>query len=103
MPSQVTLNDGSMVEMQDLVVPAAKIHNFVQINKEAYFEDHSLDWALDEILTRGMAEITRQIKTAKKTAENKAAGSLLKEFNMTPAQAKALLLELAKQTVAAAK
>jgi len=53
---------------------------------------------LDEIISRGIAEITRQVKTAKKVAVDKASGSLLKEFNLSPADAKKLLLDmLAKQ------
>jgi hypothetical protein len=87
-----------MVQVPDLAVPTNRIYNFVQQYRKDYFEDHSLDWCLDEIISRGIAEITRQVKTAKKVAVDKAAGSLLKEFNMTPAEAKRTLLEmLAKQ------
>lgn len=78
---------GQIVVQPDLTVPAERIYNFVERNRKKYFEDHSLDWCLDEILTRGMAEITRQIKTSDVRAEQKAAGLVLKEFNMTPKQA----------------
>jgi hypothetical protein len=94
--SPVSNNEGRIEQVPDLNVPASRIYGFVQLHKD-YFEDHSLDWSLDEILTRGMAEITRQVKTQVKAAENRAAGSLLKEFNMTPVQAKQLLIELARQ------
>lgn len=92
--SPVATNDGKVLQVVDLNVPANRIHGFVEMNRKDYFEDHSLDWALDEILTRGMAEITRQIKTAKVNAQNKAAGAIVKEFNMTPAEAKAAIKEL---------
>src|SRR6266404_2766510 len=89
---------GKVVQVPDLAVPTNRIYNFVAQYRKDYFEDHSLDWCLDEIISRGIAEITRQVKTAKKVAVDKAAGSLLKEFNMTPAEAKKLLLDmLAKQ------
>jgi hypothetical protein len=91
--SPVATNDGKVVQVADLVVNANRIYGFVQRYKAEYFEDHGLDWCLDEILTRGMAEITRQVKTARERAKEKAAGSLLKEFNMTPAEAKKKLLE----------
>lgn len=82
----------------DLAVPTNRILGFVTAYRKDYFEDHSLDWCLDEILTRGIAEITRQVKTAKKVALDKASGSLLKEFNMSPKQAEAFIRDmLAKQ------
>jgi hypothetical protein len=87
----------------DLNVPVNRIYNFVEANRKAYFEEHSLDWCLDEIISRGIAEITRQVKTAVKARENKAAGSLLKEFNLSPADAKKLLLELAAAKASQAK
>jgi hypothetical protein len=89
---------GKVVQVPDLTVPVNRIYNFVESYRRDYFEDHSLDWCLDEILTRGIAEITRQVKTAKKVALDKASGSLLKEFNMTPKQAEAFIKDmLAKQ------
>ncbi len=96
--SAVASNTGRIVEVPDLRVPTSRVYNFVELYRRDYFEDHSLDWALDQIITRGMAEITRQVKTAKKVAVDKASGSLLKEFNLSPADAKKLLLDmLAKQ------
>lgn len=96
--SAVASNAGRIVEVPDLRVPTSRVYNFVELYRRDYFEDHSLDWALNQIITRGMAEITRQVKTAKKVAVDKASGSLLKEFNLSPADAKKLLLEmLAKQ------
>ena len=89
---------GKVVQVPDLNVPTNRIYNFVAQYRKDYFEDHSLDWCLDEIITRGIAEITRQVKTAKKVAIDKASGALLKEFNLSPAQAQKILLEmLAKQ------
>lgn len=89
--SAVASNAGRIVEVPDLHVPTSRVYNFVEMYRKDYFEDHSLDWALDQIITRGMAEITRQVKTAKKVAVDKASGSLLKEFNLSPADAKKLL------------
>ena len=96
--SPVATNDGKVVQVPDLAVPSNRIAGFVAMYRKEYFEDHSLDWALDQILSRGMAEITRQVKTARERAKEKAAGSLLKEFNLSAKDAKVLLLEmLAKQ------
>jgi|SRR6266850_1926420 len=92
--SAVASNNGRIVEVPNLGVPTNRIYNFVEMYRKDYFEDHSLDWALDQIITRGMAEITRQVKTAKKVAVDKASGSLLKEFNLSPADAKKLLLAM---------
>jgi hypothetical protein len=101
--SAVATSTGKVEEVPHLQVPTNRIFNFVEANRKAYFEDHSLDWSLDEIISRGIAEITRQIKTAEKTAKDKAAGAMMKELNLTPAQAKDLLLAFAKQQAEAAK
>lgn len=85
--SPVANDKGTIVQVPDLAVPTNRIFNFVERYRKQYFEDHSLDWCLDEIITRGMAEITRQVKTANVRAEQKAAGDLLKEYGMTPKQA----------------
>ena len=100
--SPVATSQGKVEVVPDLQVPANRIYNFVEQMREAYFEQHSLDWALDEIITRGIAEITRQVKTAKKTAESKAAGTVLREYNMTPEQAKAFI-EQARKLMAEAQ
>lgn len=96
-------NAGTVVQVPDLVVPSNRIYGFVTRYRKEYFEDHSLEWCLDEILNRGMAEITRQVKTADTRAKDKAAGTLLKEFNMSPAQAKAALLDMLRAQAEAAK
>lgn len=97
-------NKGTIVVQPDLTVPAQRIYNFVERNRKAYFEEHSLDWCLDEIITRGIAEITRQIKTSNVRAEQKAAGDLLKGYNLTPKQAAEFLrAALAKQAADAAE
>lgn len=92
--SAVATSEGKVLQVPDLTVPTNRIYNFVATMRKEYFEDHSLDWCLDEIITRGMAEITRQVKTARERAKEKAAGSLLKEFNLSPSDAKKLLLKM---------
>ena len=100
--SAVATNAGTLVVLPDLAVSAARINNFVERYRKEYFEDHSLEWALDQILDRGMAEITRQVKTARERARQKSAGDLIKEFNLTPQQAKEFLRQaLAKQAAEA--
>ena len=100
--SQVAKNDGSLETVADLTVRADRFNNFVELHRKDYFEDHSLEWCLDAIITRGIAEIERQVKTAEKAALNRAAGTLQKEFNMTPEQAKeAFKLFLANQRASA--
>lgn len=99
--SGVATNAGTIIQVPDLVVPANRIANFVERYRTDYFEDHGLEWCLDEIISRGLAEIKRQVKTAKKTAENRAFGELGRKFNMTPAQAQAFLLKaIAEQRAA---
>jgi hypothetical protein len=95
--SPVATDAGKVVQVPDLAVPSNRIYGFVSRYRKEYFEDHSLEWCLDEILNRGMAEIIRQVKTAQKSRENKAAGSLLKEFNLSPAEAKAIMLKMMEQ------
>ena len=84
--SLVVKSDGTKVQMPDLVVAANRIYNFVEGNRTAYFEQHSLEWALDEIISRGIAEIKRAIKTGVKREADAAAGKALKALNMTPEQ-----------------
>ena len=96
--SQVTTNDGKLIEVADLVLQADYIYNFVQLHKgdgKHFPSDWGLDRAFRNILDRGMAEITRTEKTKVKVAKDKAAGSLLKELNLSPADAKRMLAELA--------
>jgi hypothetical protein len=101
--SGVATNEGKVVQVPDLTVAASRIYNFVTQYRKEYFEDHSLDWCLDEIVTRGCAEITRQVKTARERAKEKAAGSLLKEFNLSAKDAKDLLLKMLAEQRAAAQ
>ena len=97
-------NDGETHEVAPLAVDTKRISNFVEAYRKEYFEQHSLDWCLDTIIERGIAEIKRTVKTQQKTAENKVAGNLLKELGMTPAQARVkLLAALAEQRIAAVK
>jgi hypothetical protein len=83
-----------IVQLPELSVPANRIYNFVEMYRKAYFEDHSLDWALDEIITRGMAEIKRTVKNQVKTAENRAAGTVLRTFGMTPDEAQRFIAHM---------
>ena len=93
--SQVTTNDGKLVEIADLNLPADYIYNFVTLYTSEYFEsDWSLDRSFRAIVDRGMAEIKRQVKTSRKTAENKAAGTVLKEFGMTAEEAKRFIVHM---------
>ncbi len=101
--SVVATAQGKAKEVPDLNVPANRIYNFVERFRKEYFEDHSLDWSLDQIIARGMAEIERQVKTARERAKQKAAGDLLKEFNLTPAEAKRTLLDMLRQQAENAK
>ena len=87
-------SDGEKVMLPDLVVAANRIYNFVEANRTAYFEQHSLEWALDEILNRGIAEIKRAIKTGVKREADVAAGKAVKQLNLTPAQMVAEFLRL---------
>jgi len=101
--SQVTTNDGKMVEVADLTLPADYIYNFVQMYTGKYFpSDWSLDRSFRAVVDRGLAEIKRQVKTAAKLAKAKAAAAVLEGFNMTPEEAKRFIahmqaLEAAKQ------
>lgn len=84
--SMVVKSDGSKQLMDNLQVSVAEIYDFVECNRKAYFEEHSLAWALDEIITRGKAEIKRAIKNGEKREKNAAAGKALDMLNLTPAQ-----------------
>lgn len=79
-------SDGTKVHVKDLVIAANMIFNFVEMNRTAYFEQHSLEWAIEEIIARGKAEITRSIKTGVKREADVQAGKTLKALNMTPQQ-----------------
>jgi hypothetical protein len=97
--SAIATSVGTVSQVPDLQVPVNRIFNFVERMRKAYFEEHGLDWCLDEIITRGIAEITRQVKTAQVRIEQKAAGDLLKAYNMTPREA----AEFLKKALADAK
>lgn len=98
-----TVSDGkgNLVQVPNLLVQASDVYGFAQLYD--IFEGKSLDYVLAKLIERGKAEIIRTEKTKVKTAANKAAGELLKEFNMTPAQAKAALEAAAKQIAAMSK
>jgi len=88
--------------MAMITVSDDRIRNFVEAYRKEYFEDHSMEWCLDQIIERGCAEIKRQVKTAAKRQEQVVAGQLMDEFNLTPAQARQVLLEALKQKKVAA-
>jgi hypothetical protein len=102
MSSKVTDNTGKVIEVQDLSVSADKIYNFVQLHKQAYFEDHSLEWALDEIIACGCSEITRKVKSADKLADQRQAAKVLHAFNLSPVEAAKLLAKLQADAAKAA-
>lgn len=96
-------SDGTKVMLPDLVVAANRIYNFVEGNRTEYFEQHSLEWALDEIISRGIAEIKRAIKTGVKREADVAAGKAIKALNMSPEQMVKEFLRLKALEVAAAE
>jgi hypothetical protein len=102
--SQVTTNKGVLIEVADLVLQADYIYNFVQLHQGSnkhFPSDWGLDRAFRNIVDRGMAEITRTEKTKVKVAQDKAAGTLLKELGMNPEEAKRFILHM--QALEAAK
>lgn len=90
-------NKGDLIEVEDLSVPADRIYDFVERNRKDYFEDHGLEWCLDEILTRGMAEITRQVKTAAKQKEKNTLSAMVDGLGLTLAEAQSLLTQAANK------
>jgi hypothetical protein len=88
--------NGKVVDVEDMLVDGNRIASFVTAYKREYFEDHSMEWCLEEIISRGIAEIKRQVKTAAKQKENKTAGVLLREFNLTPEMARQLIAQAAE-------
>ena len=94
--SKVANNNGQMEEQEPVLVDAQLFYNFVMEHAD-YFEvdSHSMQYCVEEIITRGKAEITRQIKTAIKTKENKVYGDLGRQYNMTIEQAKEALAQFA--------
>ena len=95
--SSIAGKDGKLQEGPNLQVAVESIYNFVERNREAYFEDHSLDWCLDEIIARGKAEIKRSIDAAVKRAKEKAALALLEMHHLTPDEAAKYLAMLEAQ------
>lgn len=94
--------NGEKVFVKDLTVAANAIYNFVEANRTAYFEQHSLEWALDQIISRGIAEIKRAIKTGEKREQDVAAGKAVKALNLTPQQMVTEFLRLKALEAAAA-
>ena len=92
--SMCVRSNGEKVFIKDIPVAANEIFDFVEAYRVAYFEQHSLEWALGEIITRGKAEITRAIKTGEKRERDVAAGKAVKALNLTPEQMVAEFLRL---------
>ena len=90
---------GEEIPQEPILVDASFFMNFILANHQT-FEDMSLQSAVEYIISRGKAEIERQVKTAMKTKENKVYGDLARQYNMTLDQAKAALASYAqaKQT-----
>lgn len=85
---------GGEVEQEPVLLDASFFLNFI-LQHHDHFEDMSLQSAVEYIVTRGKAEIERQIKTAKKTQENKVYGDLARKYNLTLQQAQAILEQAA--------
>lgn len=102
--SSVTNNDGKTLTMQNLEVPVERFYNFVQQNAKHIesFKDHSLEYCLEYIISRGLAEITRQVKAQAERARQQASAEVLNKFNLSPEQAKVLLAKLVAEEQAKA-
>lgn len=88
-------SDGTEVWIDDIVIPANLVYNFVEMYRKDYFENHSLEYAVvDCIIPRGKAEIIRAVKATDKREKDAAAGKAVKELNLTPAQMVAEFLRL---------
>lgn len=92
MTAKVADNHGNLIDVEDVVIDATLVYGFIMEHAD-YFEvdNHSIKYCVEEIITRGKAEITRQIKTAQKTRENKVYGDLARKYNLTLEQAQAVL------------
>jgi hypothetical protein len=84
-------NDGVQHEVATPNVDVKFINNFIEMYRTEYFEDHSFQWCLDQIVERGMAEIKRYVKTNASRKEQMALGALAKEYNLTPETAREVL------------
>jgi hypothetical protein len=99
---KVATNNGEMQEQELVLIDPTLFYSFIMQHAE-YFdvENHTMTHCVEEILTRGKAEITRQIKTAAKTRENKVYGDLARKYNLTLEQAQAVLSKAALEAAQA--
>jgi hypothetical protein len=77
---------GEKIFVKDLIIPANRIWNFVEQYRATWFEEHSLEWALDEMLTSGEREIKRKVKTGEKREREVLAGKAIESLKLTPEQ-----------------
>ncbi len=76
--------------VEDVEVDQSLYLDYILANHK-FFAGMSLSSSVEYMFTRAKAEITRQIKTAETQKTNKVSGTLLKEFNLTPEQARQLI------------
>lgn len=87
---------GEELPNEPILVDASFFMNFIVANHKT-FDGMSVQSSVEYIISRGKAEIERQVKTARKTAENKVYGDLARKYNMTFEQAQALLSQAAER------
>src|SRR5258708_5195214 len=81
---------GEEIPQEPILIDASFFMNFVLANHDT-FDGLSVQSAVEYIISRGKAEIERQIKTAQKQRENKVYGDLARKYNLTLEQAQAVL------------
>jgi hypothetical protein len=90
--TKVADGKGQMIDIEDVRVEATEFYNFVHRHRKDYFdEEWSMSRCLLQIVERGKSEIDRQVKTAAKQRENAVAGDLMRKYNLTVAEANAVL------------
>src|ERR1700675_1677204 len=87
---------GEEIPQEPILIDASFFLNFMLSNHKT-FEGMSVQSGLEYIISRGKAEIERQIKTARKTAENKVVGDLARKYNLTLEQAETVMAQFAAQ------
>jgi hypothetical protein len=90
---------GEVVENEPILLDASFFMNFI-LEYHEEFKDMSVQSTVEYIFGRGKAEITRQIKTAAKTRENKVYGDLARKYNLTLEQAQDVLSKAAARVSA---
>lgn len=85
---------GDEIPQEPILLDPSFFMNFVLQHHDT-FDGLSVQSAVEYILSRGKAEIERQIKTAQKQKENKVYGDLARKYNMTLAQAQEAIAKFA--------